>query len=68
MLLSLLSAGFQSLPLLPPIKLGPSGADFWVGGFVYVLAPCVSPMNSPVRLQVSPAAASTLTDFYSERF
>ena len=37
MLLAPLSAGFQSLPLLPTITLGPSGADSWVGGFVYIL-------------------------------
>ena len=40
--LAQLSASFQSLPLLPTSKLGPSGADFWVGGFVYVLGPCGS--------------------------
>ena len=40
--LALLSAGFQSLPLLPTSKLGPSGADSWVGGFVYILEPCGS--------------------------
>ena len=32
MLLVQLSASFQSLPLLPTIKVGPSGADSWVGG------------------------------------
>ena len=37
-----LSAGFQSLLPLPTIKLGPSGADSQVGGFVYVLEPCGS--------------------------
>ena len=42
MLLTQLSAGFQSLPLLPTSKLGPSGPDSWVGGFVYILAPCGS--------------------------
>ena len=42
MLLALLSAGFQSLPLLPTIKLGLSGADFLVGGLVYILGPCGS--------------------------
>ena len=42
MLLIQLSAGFQSLPPLPTSKLGPSGADSWVGGFVYVLGPCGS--------------------------
>ena len=40
MALPQLSAGFQSLPLLPTIKLGRSGADFQVGGFVYVPGPC----------------------------
>ena len=39
MLLALLSAGFQSLLPLPTSKLGPSGADSQVGGFVYVLGP-----------------------------
>ena len=39
MVLALLSAGFQSLPPLPTIKLGPSGAASWVGGLVYILAP-----------------------------
>ena len=37
-----LSASFQSLPLLPTSKLGPSGADSWVGGLVYNLGPCGS--------------------------
>ena len=54
MVLALLSASFQSLPLLPMSKVGPSGTDFHVVGFV-----CISPMNSPVKLGVSPAAAST---------
>ena len=40
--LAQLSAGFQSLPPLPTIKLGPSGADSRVGGSVYVLGPCGS--------------------------
>ena len=40
--LAQLSAGFQSLPLLPTIKSGPSGADSQVGGIVYVLGPCRS--------------------------
>ena len=35
-----LSAGFQSLPMLPTSKLGPSGADSWLDEFVYVLGPC----------------------------
>ena len=38
-LLAQLSAGFQSLPLLPASKLGPSGADSLVGGFVNILVP-----------------------------
>ena len=43
MALALLSeSDFQSLPLLPTIKLGPSGADSWVGGLVYILGPCGS--------------------------
>ena len=37
-----LSARFQSLPPLPTIKLGPSGADSWVGGLVHALGPCRS--------------------------
>ena len=40
MLLVLLLASFQSLPPLPTSKLGPSGADSQVGGFVYILGPC----------------------------
>ena len=31
--------GFQSLPLLATSKLGPSGADSQVGGFVYIQGP-----------------------------
>ena len=34
--------GFQLLPVLPTSKLGPSGAVFWMGWFVYVLRPCWS--------------------------
>ena len=34
MILALLSSGFQSLPPLPTSKLGPSGANSMVGGFV----------------------------------
>ena len=46
----------KELPPLPISKLGPSGADSQVGGFVYVLCTLwVLPMNSPVRLGVSPA-------------
>ena len=42
MVLAPLSAGFQSLPPLPTSKVGLSGADSWVGGFVYVLGCCGS--------------------------
>ena len=42
MLFAQLSASFQSLPPLPTSKVGPSDADSWVGGFVYVLGPCGS--------------------------
>ena len=42
MLRALLSVGFQSLPLLSTTNLGPSGADSWVGGLVYILGPCES--------------------------
>ena len=40
--LAQLSARFQSLPPLPKSKLGPSGVDSQVGGFVYFLGPCGS--------------------------
>ena len=39
MALAQLSASFQSLPLLTTSKLGPSGADSRVHGFVYILEP-----------------------------
>ena len=42
MALALLSAHFQSLPLLPTSKLGPSGAASQVGGPVHTLGPCGS--------------------------
>ena len=38
--LALLSARFQSLSPLPTSKVGPSSADFQVGGFVLALGPC----------------------------
>ena len=37
-----LSAGFQSLLMLPTSKLGTSGANSQVGGFVYLPGPCGS--------------------------
>ena len=37
-----LSTGFQALPPLPTIKLGPSGAGSHVGGLVHTLDPCGS--------------------------
>ena len=42
MVLAPLSTSFQSLPPLPTSKLGLSGADFLVGGLVYILGPCGS--------------------------
>ena len=39
MALAPLSASFQSLPPLSTIKLGPFGADSWVGGFMCGLGP-----------------------------
>ena len=75
MALAPLSAGFQSLPLLPTIKLVPSGADSRVGKLVThpPRDPCsrplwVSPTTSPVRLGVSPAAAPTPTGILNQRF
>ena len=69
MLLAWLLAVSQSLPPLPIGKLGPSGADSCLGGWVYVSSRTlwVSPTNSLVRLGVSPAAA-TPTHFYSQKF
>ena len=42
MMLAWLSAGFQSLSLIPTSKLGPSGAYSQVVGFVYILGAHVS--------------------------
>ena len=62
-----LSASFQSLPPLPTSKLGPPGADSQVGGFcVHSRTLLVSPMNSPLRLGVSPALPYPLRYFQSE--
>ena len=58
-----LLASFQSLPLLPVSKLGPSSAYSWVDGLIYISrTQWASPVNSPVKLGVFPAS-STLTDF-----
>ena len=48
MLLAQLLAVFESLPLLPTSKLGPSDEDSWVGGFVYILGPCGSLRRAPL--------------------
>ena len=42
MLVAQVSVVFQSLPLIPTSKLGPSGADSHMGVFVYILGPCGS--------------------------
>ena len=42
MLLAGLWAVVQFLPQLLTSKLGPPGADSWVGGFVYSAGPCGS--------------------------
>ena len=63
-----LSAGFQSLPLLPTIKLGHSGAGSRVGWLVHALDPCGSLQRPPVRLGVSPAAAPTPMGVFNQRF
>ena len=68
MSLAPLSASFQSPPPLPTMKLSPSGADSRVGGFVYISGPCGSLQQTPVRLGVSPAAASTPTGVFNQRF
>ena len=64
-----LSSGFQSFTPLPTIKLGPSGAGSRVVGLVHTLGPCGSlPTTSPVRLEVSPAAAPTPMGVFNQRF
>ena len=50
-LLVQLYVGFQSLPLLPTIKLGPSGAETQVGGFAYVLRSCGPSKWSFLKIQ-----------------
>ena len=70
MALAPLSAGSQLLPLLPTIKFGPFGAAS-PGGWVYVrsrpLWVCLSNELS-CDLGVSPAAASTPTGVFNQRF
>ena len=65
-----LSTGFQPLPQLPTIKLGPSAAGSWVGGRACACPRplWVSPTTSPVRLGVSPAAAPTPRGVFNQRF
>ena len=64
-----LSTGFQLLPRLPTIKLGPSGAGSRVHWACARPRPLwVSPTTSPVRLGVSPAAAPTPTGVFNQRF
>ena len=50
-------------------QIGPSGADF-LGGWVCVCSRAlwISPTSSPMRLGVSPAAASTPTGVFNQRF
>ena len=66
-LLSSLSAGFHSLPLLPTSKLGPSGADTWVGGLVYVLGPLG--LSSKLSCEAGSFSCNSIpTGFFSQRF
>ena len=70
MVLAPLFVGLQSLPLLPTIQLGPSCADSGVGGWACARSRSlwVSLRNCPVRLGVSPTAASTPTGVFNQRF
>ena len=63
-----LSTGFQSLTVLPTIKLGPSGAGSQVGGLMHTLGPCGSLQRPLLRLGVSPAAPPTPTGVFTQRF
>ena len=56
MLLAWLLAGFQSFPPLPTSILGLSGADSWVGSFVYILGHCGSLQQT--LLGFSPSATT----------
>ena len=53
-------ASFQSLLPLSTSKLGPSGADSWVGGFVYFLGLHESLQQTLVKLGVSPVTATLI--------
>ena len=70
MALALLSAGFQSVtPSATHNQTGPLWCWFLSGWACAHSRPLwVSPMNSPVRLGVSPAAASAPTGVFSQRF
>ena len=58
----------QSLPLLPTIKLG-LWCWFLSGwGWAHSRPLWLSPMTSPVRLGVSPAATPSPTDVFNQRF
>ena len=58
---------FFHFPHFPLADCAFSGAASWVGGFVYVLGPCGSLQQTPVRLGVSTSTA-TPTGFYSQKF
>ena len=63
------STGFQALPPLPTIKLGPLWCWFPSGWACAHSRPLwVSPTTSSVRLGVSPAAAPTPTGVFNQRF
>ena len=68
MALAQLSARFQSLPPLPTSKLGLSGADSQVAGFVYILGPCGSLQQTLVCAWEFLLPPQPPTDFYSHRF
>ena len=68
MALALLSDGFQSLPLLPTRKLGSSGADSRVGGLCTFWDPMGLSNKLCCEAGVSPAAASTPTGVFNQRF
>ena len=63
-----LSAGFQSFPPLPTIKLGPSGGDSQVGELVHALGPCGSLQWPLLWGWVFPAAASTPSGVFNQWF